>query len=483
VTFAAQRAGQAIASVASLPVQQRLANASSAYIAYLGKIFWPARLSVFYPLAEPSQPGWQPLAAVVFLLCATAFVVALRRRAAYLATGWFWFLGTLVPVIGLVQIGSQSMADRYTYVPAVGIFVACVWAVSDLTGHLSFRVRTSVAALTAIMLVACTGLTWKQVQTWHSPVALWQHALDVMPNNYRAKAHLGQQCLERGQFDEARRYATGSLDDRPSAVAHLVLGLLEFKDGKLDDATTHYEQALSLESSGWSAAWNGLGAVQAARGDFARAESSFRQSLALDRYSSTAHNNLGLALLNQGQFNHAAGWFQGAVNLDPRYAAAYENLAIAHAAEEKWTDALSACAAAVDLESNQPRHRRLLACLLWELRDIDEGKRQYQVADHLDTDWQQRQGEEVQQLLESSAASPYTSKKALLLAKQVCEASHPAPQAADLLLLARAYAATGQDDKASVTAQRALRAAEATGDADLAAEIRARLTEDRGAVD
>ena len=475
VTFMAQRAAGSTAPLSTVSVGERLANAALAYVGYLGKTFWPGKLSAFYPLPTNAPPLWQTAVAIGLLVVATFAACRAGRRAPYLATGWLWYLVSLLPVIGIVQIGTQSMADRYTYIPTVGIFMLTAWAIADLVSTWPAAGKAAVTALTLMLLCACGVATFRQVRHWHDATSLWQHAVDVMPDNYRAKSHLAQYCLERGETSEARRLAESALADRPTAYAHLVLAAIDFRERKFSPATDHFEQALQLESACWGEAENGLGAVLASQGDFAGAERHFRRALSLTPYSATAHNNLGLALLHQDRFEEAVAWFQGAVRLDPGFAAAHENLALLAAIEERWTDGLPPCAAMVEIDPKEPRYRQLLACTLWEAGDRQESKRQYALAESLAPDWRQRASKKAEELLASSPATLFASRKALVLAKQVCQAADPTPAAADLELLARAYQATGRVDKAKAAAERALKVAEASGKTDLAGDLRARL--------
>jgi Flp pilus assembly protein TadD len=473
-TFYAQRSTGAVVAVSGLTVVQRFENAAIAYVQYLRQSFWPADLIVFYPLPE-HLPPWQPWAAAGVLAAVSVLVLWLGGRARYLVTGWFWFLGTLVPVIGMVQVGMQATADRYMYVPMVGLSIAVVWGLFDLVARAAPRGRAVLTAAFLVVLAICGILTARQVGYWKDRDELWRHALAVMPDNYRASFHLAQAALERGDVGAARELALKSLSLRTNGAAHLVLATISLEEHQLDDAVEHYHQALELDSGAPAEVYNGLGVIDAMRGDLASAELNFRRALSYASNSPTSHNNLGLALLKQGKIEEAVPWFEGAIKLDRGFVEAYENLATAFVFDDRWKDAATACASAVDLAPAQPRLRRLVACVLWELNDRREATRQYGHSDRLEKNWRQHARDEARSLLQSDPIGRYAQEKALMLSRQLCEAADPAPPAQDLELLARVYAASGDVDRARDIARRALATAEASGDEDVAASLRGQL--------
>jgi hypothetical protein len=208
LTVAAQTWGGAVQPLHHLPFPARVANALVAYVAYLGKTFWPTDLAVYYPL-DTVPPGQ---AAGAALLLAVLTLLALReaRRRPYLLVGWLWFLGALVPVIGLVQVGDQARADRYTYVPHLGLFVALVWGAADLLAALRVPVAAQ-ALLASIVLAGCAALTWAQVGHWKDTLTLWEHSLRVTGPNYRGEAGLGYTLYERGRLEEAIPHLSAAL--------------------------------------------------------------------------------------------------------------------------------------------------------------------------------------------------------------------------------------------------------------------------------
>ena len=381
VTFIVQRQGGAVSGLDAIPLGHRLANAVVAYAAYLVKMVWPAGLSVFYPQSE-SVPILAVVGALALLLAVTALVISQIGRRPFLAVGWFWYLGTLVPVIGLVQVGTQAMADRYTYVPLIGVFVAIVWLTCDwIREKPSARVAVSVAAGLIVCALAVTARG--QVAVWRDSETLWRHALEVAPDSYYAHNALGALLNERGQTDEAVRHFAEAIRFQPSFPdAHNNLGLALERRGRFEEAAAQYRAALEI-NAGLAEAHNNLGSVLirtgqfdeainqlrialsldaeravtysnlgqalAARGEVVPAISEFRHALQLQPDLSVAHVNLGQALASQGQFDEAITHYQEAVKSDPQSVDAYNSLGMAFAAQGKHDQAAAAYADALKL--------------------------------------------------------------------------------------------------------------------------------------
>ncbi|MFH1673236.1 MAG: hypothetical protein ABIF87_07410 [Pseudomonadota bacterium] len=200
VTFYAQQAGGAVADLDKLPLTIRITNALVSYVGYMGKMIWPQRLAVFYP-HEGMPLVWQAILACLLLVGISVFVIREARRLPYLATGWLWYLGTLVPVIGIVQVGAQSMADRYTYVPLIGLFIIVSWGAADLMKRWRYQRHTLSISAGVVLLALAIG-TWSQARHWQNSVALFTHALEVTSDNYLAHYNLGKAYGELGRFQE-----------------------------------------------------------------------------------------------------------------------------------------------------------------------------------------------------------------------------------------------------------------------------------------
>jgi protein O-mannosyl-transferase len=247
VTMQAQKAGNAIRSVISYPFDLRLENAFLAYSRYIGKALWPINLSPMYPHPQTISP-WQLIASVLFLSLITESVMR-KRQQAYLVTGWFWFLGSLIPMIGLVQVGEQAIADRYAYLPFVGLFVMIAWGAAEFAQSKKIPTR-SLAVAGAAVLVALSFLTYRQIGFWHDSETLWSHALWVSgTGNYKAHFNLAVIYDAQGRYDEAIqqfRAAENPRDDDPRI--HLGMGIYDQRHGHVQEAVDEYQAAVRLGS-------------------------------------------------------------------------------------------------------------------------------------------------------------------------------------------------------------------------------------------
>src|SRR4030095_1073960 len=245
VTCLAQKG--AVGWTEQLPIAARINNAVVSYAAYIWQMFWPVRLAVFYPHPENRLPLWEIISFLLLPICITAVAVALRKRRPYLVTGWLWYLGMLVPVIGLVQVGWQGRADRYTYLPQIGLYIAVTWAVTDLTTLWRHqRTILSVAALLTIGLLSSRA--WSQTWYWRDSETLFKQALAVTTNNDVAENNLGIVYLRQGKVNEAISLLQAAVDLRPdNSPAHENLAKALLQKGKVADALIHYRKLLELQ--------------------------------------------------------------------------------------------------------------------------------------------------------------------------------------------------------------------------------------------
>jgi len=245
VAVVAQDREGALESLARLPLAERIGNAAGSYVAYLGQALWPSALSAYYPMQPPGSPV-RAVASLLALGGATVLAVLLRRRLPWLLVGWLWYLGMLVPVIGLVQVGSQAMADRYTYVPLVGIFVALAWTIDALVRPA--RARAALAVGAALALAALAAVTWVQIGHWRDQVSLFTHALAVTGNNGRAHHLLSQGFIAEQRWPEALVHAHEAARlDPENPRAHKNLGFVLYRNGRLDEAIASLERAVALD--------------------------------------------------------------------------------------------------------------------------------------------------------------------------------------------------------------------------------------------
>ena len=289
VTFLAQRG--ALGWTEQLPMLSRFNNAIVAYIIYTRQMFWPAGLAVFYPHPENRLPPWQIGLALTVLVAITIAAIILRRKAPYFITGWFWYLGMLVPVIGLVQVGWQGHADRYTYLPQIGLYIAGTWAVADLTG--SWRRQGILLTTAALLLVA--ALIWSaRIQTsyWRDSETLFTHALAVTKNNDVAENNLGIIFLEKGKLDEAISRLQAAVALRPeNGPAHNNLAKALLQKGELAQAMIHYRKFLEIEPQNVEAR-NILGTALIQQGHVREAVEQWQDALAIEPENGNAASNL-----------------------------------------------------------------------------------------------------------------------------------------------------------------------------------------------
>lgn len=324
ITVVVQRQGGAIAPFDPYPVGARVAHAVTAYVGYLTQAIWPARLAVFYPLPLETSVGSVVLA-MIALAAITAAAVSLVHRAPYVLIGWMWYVVMLLPVIGLIQVGGQAMADRYTYLPLVGIFIVTVWGVSDLTrGWLGRRAILAIA--TSAVLVACAVAAHRQLQVWRDSFSLWSHALDVTTGNYRAENAVGALLVDQRRPADAIAHLREALRLEPAfAEAHNNLGTALLDNGQSNDAIGEYQEALRLAPD-LALAHNNLGLARARGGDVDAALSEIRQAVQLRPDRPDFHYNLAVLLAGRGDLAAARAELGAALAIRPDYAPASEML-------------------------------------------------------------------------------------------------------------------------------------------------------------
>jgi len=334
ITIIAQRAG-AIQSFEIYPFAGRLANALYAYASYVWKTLWPTRLAFLYPYPRDGRPAWQLALAVLFLISVTVLVWKYRRTRPYLVTGWLWYLGTLVPVIGLIQVGDQSMADRYAYIPLIGIFVMIVWAAADAADRrrLNLQLRTAIAI---VILAALSFLTWRQIGYWHSDYDLWSHTIKVTKHNVVADETLSKTLMQLGRpqeaiagFEEAASLNPGD----PFRHVNLATALLE--SDRPTDAIKEYESTIKMTSDPTIQArcYESIATIYDELGEYAKVRDNYRLALQadptqgpgmIDRInqetdtspSAPHYLQLGTLLEELGKFPEARVAYQQALKLD-----------------------------------------------------------------------------------------------------------------------------------------------------------------------
>lgn len=310
-----------------LSLMERLGNAAVAIVVYLRQLVWPSGLSVFYPHPRHSLPLLQVLLAALFVVSVSAAAFMWRRRYPYIFTGWFWFFGMLVPVSGIIQVGEQGHADRYTYLPQIGLYILATWLVADALSKWRHR-RVIVGAAMACTILTLTLLAWKQTGYWRDGRALWAHAVAVNPQNDTAHISLCDLDLREHRLEEAIFHARKAVKIRPdSGDAHSRLAIALSELGQKDEANVHFQKALATRQLRPRVHYN-IGTLLLNSGHLDEAIAEFRMELQIQPEFVEAHNNLGIALTSKGYLDDALAHFQKALELDPHLAKVHHNIAM-----------------------------------------------------------------------------------------------------------------------------------------------------------
>jgi tetratricopeptide (TPR) repeat protein len=409
LTVFAQQKGGTVKALELFPLESRIANALTSYVSYIGKMIWPPPMAILYPYPDHFHI-WGAAGAGLFLAGVTLLVIRVRRSHPYLAVGWLWYLGTLIPVIGLVQVGMQAMADRYTYVPLVGLFMMVGWGVPDILKGWKYQ-KIILAVSSSVSLFIFAILTWSQVQWWKSSITLFEHTVRVTSNNFLIHNKLGNVLFQKGEiggavahYQEALRinsnfveaynnignafiykgdvqhaidYYTKALSQAPDyADAHNNLGFALARQGKIAEAMTHYQEALRIKP------------------DFAQAQYNLRMALADQRKNEEAtahvgkalgrkpgdadmHNNTGVALARQGKPKEALVEFAKALEIDPNFAEAHCNMGNSLTEIGRIDEAIAHYGEALRIKPDYPMARYNLGNALLRQRKVDEAIVQY----------------------------------------------------------------------------------------------------------
>jgi tetratricopeptide (TPR) repeat protein len=317
ITIIAQRAGSAVRTVAEVSVPARIENSIVSYARYLGKIFWPAKLAPLYPHPGNSLPAWEVGASLGVLLVITTLVIH-RRDRPYLLVGWLWFLGSLIPTIGIIQVGEQAMADRYMYLPIIGILMVMVWLATDVASAKNFP--KPFLAIPAAVVLVLGFLTYHQLGHWHDGETLWRYTLSVTPPNYMAHDNLAMVFAEEGRADEAiaEFRAAEALHHYP-APQILTLGAYEQRNGHLQGAIEQYNKVLrsSSDPAVQVAALDQIASAYAQAKDWDRARLAYENALAISPDDVTALIGTGLSAERTGSVDVAVAQLSHAITLSP----------------------------------------------------------------------------------------------------------------------------------------------------------------------
>lgn len=378
VAIAAQRDSEAVLDPEVYPWSLKLLNVIDSYGWYLGKTLLPTSLCHFYTLSYTSMLGWHLYAGAAALVGVSVWVGMNFRRRPYLLFGWLWFLVSLLPVIGIMHVGAQSRADRYTYIPHIGLLTMLVFEADFRLSRLP-RAQVWKLGLTGCTLTCLTVLCFQQVRFWHDPETLWRHALASDSQNWIAHYHLGRQRLEAGRLDEALPYFQKALEIRPRlADAHVFVGTILLSKGDLAQAEAAYLQALKFNPD-LHTALSSMGTLRLAQGRLPEAEQFLVRALKAEKGQEDAYvcKQLGMVYAQQGKFPGALKQFQDAIRLKPNDPQAHKYAAAMLMELGRPTDAIDQLRQAVQLNPGDAANHIVLGELLAEQGDRQGARRHY----------------------------------------------------------------------------------------------------------
>ena len=329
----------AVSPLDRLPLETRIGNALVSYVNYIAKMIWPNHLAVLYP--HPIiLPFWEVAGASLLLVMITVLVFLSRKRHPYLIVGWLWYLGTLVPVIGIVQAGTQAMADRFTYIPIVGLFIMVAYGVPDILQGWRYR-KAALATSGGLLVSILMAITILQVQYWQNSMKLFNHTLQVTVKNSLIHNNLGVTLMRQGMDQEAFSHYMNALRINPVyADAHYNQGVLLARQGKDQEAIAHLVQALRIKPN-MVKAHNDLGSILFKQGKIQEAIIHFSEAVHIDTNYAEAQYNLGTVLSHQGRNEEALHYFSEALRINSKDGKIHNNLAVALAAVGRTEEAIA----------------------------------------------------------------------------------------------------------------------------------------------
>jgi protein O-mannosyl-transferase len=505
-TFAVQAEGGAVRSLGSFDFGARLANALVSYGRYIEKTLWPAQLAVFYP-HPGGWPAWWVAAAALVLAAASVAALGMRRKKPFLMTGWCWFLGMLVPTIGLIQVGNQAMADRYTYLPSIGLLIVFAWGVVAVFE----RWRLPLAALGVVgaaLVVSCAAATRVQLAHWRDSETLFLRALAVTENNFVAHNGLGYAKLQSGDVDHAIVHFKKALEIHPAfAEAHTNLGNALLQRGQVDDAIACFRSALAAAPEFALARYN-LGTTLLGRGDVEGAIAEFeitarqrpddalvhtnlgnarlqkrqlpeaivshRRALQLQPHNPDRHNNLGSALVQAGNTEEGAAHFRKALQIEPRHANAHFNLADLQLRLGRIDEAIEHFQETLELQPDDADAHSTLGAIFLQSGRIEEAETHLRSAVKL-RDGEVRATTQLAWILATAAKSSLRNGRESFELAEKANRLSGGNDAVVLHVLAAAHAECGRFAEAATIARQAISLARAQGNTGLVDNIAAQL--------
>ncbi len=490
----------------SLSLPLRLANALVSCMLYLGQMVYPAGLALFYPYAYNGPPPWEVALAGILLASLSVVAWGERRKQPWLLVGWLWYLVMLLPVAGIIQVGVQAHADRYTYLPQIGIYVAVTWLAAEW-GAKGRVGQVALGGLMTAMLAVLMVCAWKQTAYWQNGETLWTHtiactsgnavahsglgnllpkervdeaiiqyqeALQINPRYPEAHLNLGNALLQKGGVDEAITHYQKALQFKPYyAKAHYNLGIALFQKGRVDEAITHYQQAVQIRPD-FAEAHDNLGVALSQKGRVDEAITQFQQALQINPAFADAHNDLGHALQQKGRVGEAIAHFQKALQINPDNAEAHNNLGYALQQKGRVDEAIAHFQKALQINPDNAEAHNNLGLSFFLLGRMDEAIAQFQKALQTEPADPAVQNNLAWLLATCPQASLRNGNKAVELAERANQLSG-GENPVMLHTLAAAFAEAGQFSQAVETAQHALHLAGAQSNTGLTGALQSEM--------
>jgi tetratricopeptide (TPR) repeat protein len=378
ITFIVQQGGGVVANMEAVSVDYRVANTMISYASYITKMIVPTSLAVLYPLRPSGTLLLPSIICGIILVAITIYIICWSRQKCFMVTGWLWYLGTLVPVIGLVQVGVQAMADRYTYLPSIGIFIIFAWSISCITRRWRYQRPMLIISAMAV-IIALTICTRMQVKRWHNSITLFQHAIAVTNANYISYYNLGVAFKNKGEFTEAMDCYRKIEKMKPEfpEIYYSIGNLLKAQD-KFDEALDNYRHALKLRPDYVDAIVN-MATAMKMQGEMEQAVEKWKEAIEIDPDCAEAHSSLALAMAQQGKYNLAVEHFNHALRIEPD-SESYYILGIIYHKFGKYGQAVENYKNAIRLEPDNPTNHFHIALTYSAVGDVEKAVYHYNEA-------------------------------------------------------------------------------------------------------
>ncbi|MCB1068878.1 MAG: tetratricopeptide repeat protein [Kiritimatiellae bacterium] len=472
ITIWAQSRVGAVSSVDALPIPVRLANAFVSVFRYTDRFLWPSHLAVFYPYSLDALSWVRVVLSVLGVVVVSAGALSVAKRYPALTFGWFWYLISLIPVIGLIQVGGQSSADRYAYLPGIGLSVAVVWSiVSWIEAKPQWRQVIVATCLCGFLVLGVVARF--QVMVWRDNFSLYLHALTAAPGNYLAFNNVGVALRDLGRFDEAAEQFERAIELKPDwSLPYLNLGLVRVHQGRLDEAEGLYQEALARDQGNNPLSHHQLGNLLMVQGRLEEALYQFRETLKLDPYRAESQSNIGLILMQQGRKEEGLASFEKALSLQPGNGLILRNLALAYLSNQDLPAALGALDRADERTCSHPSILALRALIHSEMNQPDEAIALYRQVLAMQPDHPQALNGLAWSYVSDTNRLAGHEAEAVSLAEKAVEVTHR--RTPELLnTLAAAYAAQGRYREAVEVSDEALALVDTPGQGPLFLQIKA----------